>query len=178
MPLYQMTTEAPPGQTRDEIHKSMERRFKTPTKDQERDYLWGYDGQNIAIRRRSFIDEKQTKMEVPKTGATIRFELSVSPKKGGAKRRAIIAQHELDEWIDHQCAGAGLFLSEHTAQNRGSCIIANANVWELNEVTFQGRAVVTDSERLEDVLLKGIPTLGKCWGFGFLHVYKVGSRKP
>jgi len=173
--LYQMTMDVPAGSTRDDIHRLCEKRFKTPTKDQERDYLWGFnaDQKSITVRRRRFLDGSQTEVNIPQVDSRIRFDLSVCPKRGSTNRKSINSKIELEQWIERQFDEAGLFLLKHEVRVTGEVLIGNKNLWSMNEVIFSGRAIVFESKKFETMLIKGFPSMGKCWGFGFLHFEKA-----
>jgi hypothetical protein len=171
MTLYQQTFDLPIGITRDGIHKMLERQFKIPTKDQDRDYIWGLVDGKICVRRSKFISELQTEVKMPKLGSTIEFNLSVAPKKGGTgKRKPITDYLELSSWIIRQFEGAGLVIQSREIKRVGFTLIGNPNLWGLDEIKFEGSCVVVDNTKLANVLEKGIASMGKCWGFGFLDL--------
>jgi hypothetical protein len=188
---FSRITAFPQCNFRDDFKRRLETMFKTPGVDQERDFIWNVDGDTVFVRREQLPHGKE--VSLPPVGAKVRFRTLVAPKttvignNGKPKKKVLVNREEFMAWLPRRLERAGLAVdtfsfsngrtligqreatSEYVAKCR-TMLLGDPNSMFFHTADYTGIAAVMDRDKLLIAMKDGIPSIGKCWGFGFLHI--------
>ncbi len=109
--------------------------------------------------------------------ANYHFELTANPTIRQGKRRAVLKEEDLKNWIKRKGEYHG-FKIENLEISKPSCVQfkKKKNLCTYNSITFKGILKVIDSDVFKKSFYKGIGS-GKAFGFGMLKVIPQGVSK-
>lgn len=171
-----------------ELYRTLKRCRASSGLDEEARILFCYEGESCVIVQSPlplhFWDGmpsgyarsiRTSKMELPKTGDMLEFQLMANPivkKSGSNYRMAIHGTNEQLAWLARQGASNGFAIvrSDVAGGHWGGIGQENTDKADLPvfRVTFEGVLIVTDAEQFTDGVKKGIGS-GKMHGLGLLQ---------